>query len=298
MTERASDAASCPISVVVATRDRRERLLRTLAKLAALPEAPPIVVVDNGSHDGSADAVRQRYADIQLIALSENRGAAGRTSGVQAATTPYVAFADDDSWWEAGALARAAEHFERHPRLGLLAARILVGPERRLDPASAEMARSPLTGNQGLPGTAILGFVACGAAVRRDAYLQVGGFSELLFFRGEEQLLALDLAAAGWDLVYAPDVVAHHHPERSEPSPRLHAQQLRNDLLSSWMRRPWRVALGDTRRLAADAVRQPAARAALAGAARRVPAAWARRRPLPPHVEQQVRLLRSGRGSG
>jgi GT2 family glycosyltransferase len=285
------------VTVVIATRDRRERLLRTLDQLAGLPEAPPVVVVDNGSADGSPAAVRGRRPGdrplVEVVALAENRGAAARTVGVELARTPYVAFADDDSGWMPGALTRAARHLDAHPRLGLLAATVLVGPpgERRRDPVSAAMAASPLPSPRALPGPSVLGFMACGAVVRRHAYLQVGGFSPLLLFLGEERLLAFDLARAGWDLAYAPDVEAVHEPEHRGADPARQALVLRNDLLIEWMRRPLPVALRSSGAVTARALRDPVARSGLVAALRRAPAALRRRRCLPPQIERQVRLL-------
>jgi GT2 family glycosyltransferase len=284
--------APAGVTVVIATRDRRDRLLATLDRLTALPEAPPIVVVDNGSRDGSVAAVRRHQPDVQVVALPENRGAAARTVGVEIARSPYVAFSDDDSWWQPGALSRAVHHLDAHPDLGLVAAKILVGPDERLDPVSAEMARSPLSCPRDLPGPPVLGFVACGAVVRRRAYLQVGGFSPLLFFVSEERLLALDLAAAGWDLAYAPDVSAIHHPDRGRPGDAARAALvLRNDLLTDWMRRPLPVALRSTCSLTARALHDRHARSGLAAALRRAPAALRHRHPIPCAVERQLREL-------
>jgi cellulose synthase/poly-beta-1,6-N-acetylglucosamine synthase-like glycosyltransferase len=192
------------VTVVVATRNRRDELLRTLGRLTALPDRPPVIVVDNGSADGSAQAAARCFPGVEVVALARNAGAAARNSGVWRARTPYVAFSDDDSWWHAGALRRAARVLDADPRLGLVAARTLVGPGGEPDPVNEAMAASPLRdgGN-----AAVLGFLACACVVRRAAFLGVGGFSELLFFVGEEQLLAYDLAAAGWGRRYRPDVV-------------------------------------------------------------------------------------------
>jgi GT2 family glycosyltransferase len=275
---------------VVATRNRRQRLLDSLQRLTA-SGPDEVIVVDNGSSDGTAAAVRGAFPHVRVLQLATNRGSAARTVGARAARNDIVAFADDDSWWAPGALDRAVHHFARHPRLGLVAARVQVGEDDRLDPVSAEMARSPLPTPPWLPGPLVLGFVACGAVVRRAAYLGAGGFSDVLFFIGEERLLALDLAAAGWDLVYAADVVAHHHPAQPRPSVERRALVQRNDLLTLWLRRPAGRALLATARLACRAPHDAVARRALAGALRRLPQALAARRRLPPHVERALRLL-------
>jgi hypothetical protein len=187
------------VTVVVATRNRRRELLDALGRLASLPERPALVVVDNGSSDHTAGAARSNYPDARVLELGRNLGAGARTEGARLASTPYVAFSDDDSWWQWGALARAAEVLDAYPRLALVAARIVVGPQRDDDPACAVMAASPLA-REGLPGPAVMGFLACGAVVRRSAFLEVGGFDGRLGIGGEETLLALDLAGAGWRL--------------------------------------------------------------------------------------------------
>ncbi|MFP1625305.1 glycosyltransferase family 2 protein [Streptomyces sp. 5K101] len=278
------------IGIVVITRNRCTSLLCTLDRLARLPERPPVAVVDNGSTDGTADAVRAGHPGVRLLSPGRNLSAAGRTRGAAALDTPYVAFSDDDSWWEAGALARAADLFDTHPRLGLLSAATLVGPERLPDPLNAALRDSPLGREPDLPGPSVLGFLACAAVVRRAAFLQVGGFHPLLEVGGEEQLLAIDLEARGWGVVHCPDVVARHDPD-GLPRPGRVARMWRNALLTAWLRRPLRQALLQSAELALHAPGDPRARTALADTARRLPAALARRHRIPARVERRIRML-------
>jgi GT2 family glycosyltransferase len=278
------------VGVAIVTRNRRQQLLETLARLQALPERPPVVVADNGSGDGTGAAVRAGFPAVELVELGANHGSAARTEAARRLASPLVAFSDDDSWWADGALERAAELFDVHPRLGLIAARVLVGPARRLDPTCAAMAASPLPAAPGVPGTAVLGFVACGAIVRREALLACGGFERHYGIGGEEQLLALDLAAAGWQLQYVEQIVALHRPQRGE-RPGRDAHVLRNDLWSTWLRRPAaRIPGATARTLARSGARARTLRGA-AAALRGLPWILRARRPLPAAVERSVRLL-------
>ncbi len=278
-------------TVVIATRNRRASLSRSLEKLTALRPRPPIVVVDNASDDGTG-AVVQAFDQVRLIRFPRNIGAAARNLGVLCATTPYVAFSDDDSWWAPDALVRAEQIMDATPRLGLLAAETVVGPDERRDPVSALMATSPLGRDPELPGPSVLGFLACAAVVRRRAYLQAGGFSPVLHFGGEEALLAYDLAARGWALCYVDSVRAYHHPSPQRQNPRRRNNlQLRNGTLVALMRRPAAEAVRASAALLQAALRDPAAGLAVLGALRRLPAALLRRDRLPGDVEAQVRLL-------
>ena len=273
------------VSVVVATRDRRGSLLRTLGRLDH-----PVTVVDNASGDGTAEAVRREHPDVDLVQLPVNAGAVARTVGVRRAAGPYVAFSDDDSWWEPGALERAADLLDAHPQVAVLVGRVRLAATGEVDRVSQKHRAAVLGVSPGAPGPDVLSFPACAAVVRRDAFLSVGGFSELLFFGGEESLLALDLAAAGWQLTYADDVVAWHDPAGPEtPSPQRWALQTRNDVLVDWLRRPLPTALGSTGLLARRAIGDPAARRALAGLLRRLPAALRERRPVPAEVDARFR---------
>lgn len=304
------------VGVAIVTRDRRSHAVATVARIRALPEAPPVVVADNGSRDGTAGALRVRFRDdgaVVVLELGRNLGAAARTVAARRLTTSYVAFSDDDSWWDPGALTRAAALLDRHPRLGLVAARVLVGRERREDPTCARMRASPLAapgdasaepgdewaagdgaaGGPDVPGVPVLGFVACGAVVRREALLAVGGFHPRYGVGGEEALLALDLAAAGWQVRYVADVVAHHRPPPRGPADAdaRRATVVRNDLWTIWLRRPvGRALVASGRRLRAAGRRRSTAVGALAALAG-VPWVARERRPLPAEVERQQRLL-------
>jgi GT2 family glycosyltransferase len=275
--------------VVIVTRDRRGELLRTLDRLEALPERPPVVVVDNGSTDGTPGAVAAR-GGVRLIALDADHGAAARTLGVLAAGTPYVAFCDDDSWWAPGALDRASALLDRHPDVGLIAARVILG-DGRPDPTCDAMAASPLTGRPGLPGPRVLGFIACGAVVRRDAYLAAGGFPPGWGIGGEEAPLAAALADLGWELVYVPDVVAHHRPSAQRDPDARRTIATRNDLWAAWLRRPLPDALRSTARALAAASRDPRAAAGVVAAARALPTVLRERAPVGPRIAADLARL-------
>jgi GT2 family glycosyltransferase len=271
------------------TRNRRESAMQAVERLRSLPERPAVVVVDNGSSDGTADALRA-VGGVTVIDAGTNLGAAGRTRGVEAAQTPYVAFSDDDSWWAPGALARAADDFDAHPRLGLLTGRTVVGPDQLDDPINALLAAAPVGAAEDLPGPTVLGFLACAAVVRRAAYLDAGGFHPRYGVGGEEQLLALDLLAAGWGLAYVADVVVHHHPASVDRSGRV-VRQARNDLWTTWLRRPVPVAAAATVDVARRAVRDSSSRAVLSGALRGLPWVVRERRPVPAAVEALRRRI-------
>lgn len=281
------------LTVAIATRNRRELLLRTLRRLRNDHPHVDVVVVDNGSEDGTPAAVRMHFADVTLVEAKRNYGSYARTIAAQSTHSDLLAFCDDDTAWEPGAFERAAEIFAAHPRVGLLCGRLLVEPEMRVDPVCEAMAASPLPRREGLPGPPILGFLACAAIVRRRAFVAAGGFHLEYGIGGEEELLAIDMADGGWALCYVDDLIAYHAPAGAGRDPyRRRAVQLRNKLWTAWLRRPMREAASITCRAVARNAGDPAAWQGFSEAMKGL--SWVRRerRIASVPVRQQLRMLR------
>jgi GT2 family glycosyltransferase len=279
------------IGVVVITHERRDEALEAAARLTDLPEQPPVVLVDNGSTDGTADAVKARFPQIDVLALDHNAGAAGRNRGIERLDTPYVAFCDDDTWWEPGSLAAAAEALDAHPRLAVVNARIVAEPGGREDPIVPELRDSPVHAPDWLPGPALGSFLAGASVVRREAFIRAGGFSERLWLGGEEELLATDLLSAGWEICYLEHLTVHHAASPLRDATRRRRNGLRNTLWFTWLRRPIGAALRRTLFLARTAPRDRTTFLAWWDAVRGLPWVLAHRQARPKPVERRLAPL-------
>jgi len=262
----------------------------TLERLLTLPERPSLVVVDNASTDDTPAAVARVAPHARVVVLPVNAAAAGRNAGVAETDAPFVAFCDDDTCWEPGALALAAGYLRNDPRIDLVTGRVVVDPDGRTDPACELMRTSPLPRPPDLPGPAVLGFLAGASMVRRSSFVAAGGFHPRLGIGGEERLLALDLWSRGGLVTYAADVVVRHQPHPRSDHTRRATMQLRNDLWCVWLRYGRRAAWRETMAVVRRARRDPRQRAALHGALRGLPWILRQRRPVSPDVAELVRL--------
>jgi hypothetical protein len=124
--------------------------------------------------------------------------------------------------------------------------------------------------------------------VRREAFVQAGGFDGRFGVGGEEALLAADLADLGWALVYADELVAFHRPSEVRDGARRRAVVQRNDLWFTWLRRPLPHAVRSTLAARRAAQGDPALRDGL----REALGGWrwvlARRRAVSPAVEADL----------
>ena len=279
------------VAVVVITHNRRDELLLALSRLRELPEQPHVVVVDNGSADGTADAVRREHGWVELIASPDNLGAVGRNLGVARLGTPYVAFCDDDTWWDPGSLRAAADALDAHPRLAVVTARILVEPGGIEDPIVVELRDSPVVGADWLPGPALGSFLAGASVLRRAAFDEVGGFNARLWLGGEEELMAGDLAARGWELCYLEQLTIHHQASTARDPHKRRADGIRNTLWTTWLRRPLKPALRRTLHLLRTVPRDRVTARGLLAAVRGIPWLVRERRVLPPHAEARFAAL-------
>ena len=170
-----------------------------------------LCVVDDGSSDGTLDAVRECYAGsdarLSLLALPEQRGAAAaRMQALRCCDAPLVGFIDQDDRWRPEKLERQVERLGRAPEVQLVhtdIAHIDESGSLRPGAADADNARRAALDYGGLGRDALLRecfsaiHIRLGAALlRRDAFDDVGGF-DTRFPGAEEWSLWVRLAARG-----------------------------------------------------------------------------------------------------
>ena len=122
MTETAPD-----VSVIVVAHDVRDEVLECLASVEreAAPVAHELFLVDNGSGDGTADAVESAFPAAQVVRLPRNVGVAARNEGLRRARGRMRMFLDSDARLTPGALPELAAYLDANPGVGLVGPRLV-----------------------------------------------------------------------------------------------------------------------------------------------------------------------------
>jgi len=207
-------------SVLIPTYNRKD-LLRHCLEAVLRQDYPnyEVIVVDDGSTDGTGEMIRREFPQVRYIRQEPNRGpAAARNRGIEAATGEIVAFTDDDCIVPRDWLSRLVDGLRRYPDvvgvggfqdppMELISANMIARAEhlRRLRRWGSRVA-AEVVGGAEIPG---LG--TNNVAYRRSVLLGVGGFDERFpVAAGEDADLKLRIAQAGYRLLYLPFGVEHH----------------------------------------------------------------------------------------
>ena len=206
--------------------------------------ASEVVIVDNGSRDGSVDLVRARFPDLEVVAPGTNLGyGSAANRGVAATASPLILVCNPDLEVRPGVLAALARVLDRDPGCAVVGPMIRTSggeryPSARKFPSLIDAGGHALLGIF-VPGNrftrsyqqADLGDVgpvtvdwlsgAC-LLVRRSAFEQIGGFDEAYFMYAEDVDLCWRLKTAGWTVSWVPEaevihrqgVSTDHHPYR------------------------------------------------------------------------------------
>ncbi len=214
----------CPkVSVIVPTFRGREHLEECLRSVLAQSLAPSeVILVDNGSTDGSADLVRELFGGgVRVISLPENRGyAGGCNAGIAAAGGEYIALINDDLKLDSRWLEESVSVLKARPDCAMAAGKIL--SYRRPDeidnvghlayPDGTFRGRGRLEKDRGQfdREEEVLSASGCAMVLRARALREAGGFDEDFFSYGDDADLGLRLRWLGWKAVYTPRAVVYH----------------------------------------------------------------------------------------
>lgn len=222
------------LSVVSVVHDTRAAALRMLSSLGAEPaqRSWPVVIVDNESSDGLAEGVREVFPAARVIRNVPQRGfAAGLNSAIMSTETPFVAHVSPNTIVRPGTLSRILTLMRSDPRIAA-AGPLILSPDGR--PQRHGMYRPrPFTALVVLAGLADVGpfrreavryygshapgpsvdveqLTAACLVIRRAAFEAVGPFDERFFIYAEDADWCLRASAAGWRIVFVPDVSVLH----------------------------------------------------------------------------------------
>jgi GT2 family glycosyltransferase len=209
------------LSIIIPTRNRRERLFETLAALdrQRLDGARvELVVVDNGSSDGTLEALKERRGALQLMGTSEPREGASfaRNRALQLARAPLVLLFGDDMVPEGEGLVAGhlAAHRERpeadYGVLGQVRWAEPVDPFMRwLEAAGFQFSFDHIEAGPVDPAAYLY---SSHASLKKQAILDAGGFDAERFpYLMEDTELGIRLRREGFVLDYRPELLVHHH---------------------------------------------------------------------------------------
>lgn len=235
-------AAESDISVVVLTYNRRENLQELLDGLLALGGSlREVIVVDNCSADGTAEMVAAQYPGFRCIRTSRNEGVSARNHGVAAATGDLVVTLDDDLLGLSPThLAWLTGQFADNPQLGALNFHVVdffTGltcnwvHHRPADQYQARFLTYEITEGA--------------VAVRRSAFLAIGGYCPEFFISHEGPDLAFRMMNAGFTVEYDGRVsLRHKHAQGSRDPWRFYYYDTRNHVWLAVRNMPWNYAVG------------------------------------------------------
>lgn len=208
------------IDVVIPAYNHVELTESCLRHLQAQTVPHTVIVVDDGSTDGTSDRLRERWSGAQVERLESSHGFAEACNrGVAAGRGDIAVLLNNDVDCRPDFLERLVAPFDLDPRVGAVAALMLQPGERTID--SMGLCADPTLGafprHHGLlvaraadPRPILACPAGAAAAYRRSAWLDVGGLDKAMFSYMEDFDLGLRIRAAGWSVAGAPDAVGVH----------------------------------------------------------------------------------------
>jgi GT2 family glycosyltransferase len=210
------------VSIVVLNWNGRGHLVACLESLLAMDYPEPklqILLCDNGSTDGSTDFVRERFPTVTVVALDHNFGfAEGNNRAAKLATGEWLGFLNNDMWVEPSWLKNMLAPLAEQPDLACVASRIMNWDGSAIDFVGGGVSfhghgyQVDHAERTSANDTSRRLLFACGGAmlIRRELFLEIGGFDPGFFAFFEDVDLGWRLNVLGHDVWYTPEATAYH----------------------------------------------------------------------------------------
>jgi len=199
--------------VVIVNHNRKNDVLESIHLIAKQAcKSVEVIVVDNNSSDNSQDSIRQKYPFVKVIQLSSNIGMAAFNAGAAASKSDILLFLDSDAFLGENAVNRVISKFEIDKMLGAVALQVI-------DPSNKEVVY-PFRKEKRYFQNEYNSFMGCAAALRKNVFLDIGGYDEDFFIYGNEEELSVRILERGYKIKYFPEIKAFHkggHPKYNRP---------------------------------------------------------------------------------
>jgi hypothetical protein len=209
------------VSIVIVNWNGREFLLECLEGLRRqVYRAFSVILVDNGSHDGSIEFVSENYPEVSIVALKDNRGfAAANNVALHTVETEFVALLNNDAVPDPLWLKSLVEALEEHPQAGLAASKMLLYDRREMIDRAGDgytRAGAALLRGRGLSADChrirewVFGACAAAALYRMAMLRDIGFFDEDFFLLYEDVDLSFRAQLKGYKCLYVPEALVYH----------------------------------------------------------------------------------------
>jgi GT2 family glycosyltransferase len=229
------------VSVIIITWNRREDVLETIQSIYDQAYRNfEVIVVDNGSTDGTVEALRRAYPAVRVLALGRNTGVGGRNAGIRSARGDIIFCLDSDASLSHDTLTQIVRKLQARPDVGIINSKIVNAYTRELDRTAGWVYTEKDKADQDVEFLSY-NFSEGGCAIRKKVFDQVGLFWEALFFGCEGQEFSLRVWDAGYKILYCPQAIVYH---RASPQQRMIGGErdyffLRNALYIYAVHYPW-----------------------------------------------------------
>jgi len=218
-------------TVLITTKDRKNDLRRAVQSAIEQTADVEVLVIDDGSSDGTCSMIRDEFPEVRLHREEEAAGLiVRRNQGARMANGSIVFSIDDDAEFSSPHVVEQTLWEFDDPSIGAVAIPYIdvnYGPE--------VMQKAPEERGHYCTSS----FRGTAHALRRDVFLELGGYREHLVHQGEERDYCIRMLDRGYVVRLGRSDVIHHYESPKRSFARMGYFGRRNDILFAWQNVPW-----------------------------------------------------------